>query len=256
MWFANETDWIASTVSSSPTTDIRCQKNGGNSYINIVTICRHQDNNQIWVPVMEKLYLFDSRRRNSPYSMYTDGRRRQSTVSSEWHIRQWRAVMDRNNQRTVCLQREKRYVEALSTFSFRSPFIAGQSRVGDLQRLVRDYLDRVPGMGWRNTTNARTTSQGIYPRALLSDVLPATRLSLWWKVRREYCGRVHGTGLARFNKETGQFRYYFGEGDTLTIPRIRTLFQRTANSLSRLRRRTLYIQHHDRRMFAYRRLTK
>ena len=35
---------------------------------------------------------------------------------------------------------------------------------------------------------------------------------------------------ARFNKETGQFRYYFGEGDTLTIPRIRTLFQRTANS--------------------------
>ena len=37
-------------------------------------------------------------------------------------------------------------------------------------------------------------------------------------------------GLTRFNKETGQFRYYFGEGDTLTIPRIRTLFQRTANS--------------------------
>ena len=52
--------------------------------------------------------------------------------------------MDRNNQRTVCLQREKRYVEAVSTFSFRSPFIAGQSRVGDLQRLVRNYLDRYP----------------------------------------------------------------------------------------------------------------
>lgn len=44
-----------------------------------------------------------------------------------------------------------------------------------------------------------------------------------------WAGTWYG-GLARFNKETGQFRYYFGEGDTLTIPRIRTLFQRTANS--------------------------
>ena len=49
-------------------------------------------------------------------------------------------------------------------------------------------------MVWQNTTNARTTSQGIYPKILLSDVLPATRLSLWWKVRREYYGWVHGTG--------------------------------------------------------------
>lgn len=29
--------------------------------MNIVTICRHQDNNQIWVASTEKLYLFDSR---------------------------------------------------------------------------------------------------------------------------------------------------------------------------------------------------
>ena len=75
---------------------------------------------------------------------YTDGRRGDSQQCLRNGIRQRRAAMDRNSQRTVCLQREKRYVEAVSTFSFRSSFIAGQSRVGDLQRLVRNYLDRHP----------------------------------------------------------------------------------------------------------------
>lgn len=44
-----------------------------------------------------------------------------------------------------------------------------------------------------------------------------------------WAGTWYG-GLARFNKENGQFYYYFSEGDTLAIPRIRALFQRTANS--------------------------
>lgn len=35
-------------------------ENGGNSYMNIVTICRHQDNSHIWVASTEKLYLFNS----------------------------------------------------------------------------------------------------------------------------------------------------------------------------------------------------
>ena len=165
--------------------------------------------------------------------------------------------MDRNNQRTVCLQREKRYVEAVSTFSFRSSFIAGQSRVGDLQRLVRNYLDSTRnGLAKYNqrTDNftgyiSEDTSFGRPACNEIISLMESSQGVLW-------AGTWYG-GLTRFNKETGQFRYYFGEGDTLTIPRIRTLFQRTANSFySRLRRRTLYIQHHDRRMSAYRRRTK
>lgn len=102
--------------------------------------------------------------------------------------------------------------------------------MGDLQRLVRDYLDRYPE--WAGEIQPtygqlhRIYIRGHFFRTSacneIISLMESSQGVLW-------AGTWYG-GLARFNKETGQFRYYFGEGDTLTIPRIRTLFQRTANS--------------------------
>ena len=84
MWFATQ-DGLNRFNGIEFTNYGHSSENGGNSYMNIVTICRHQDNNQIWVASTEKLYLFDSKKRSSPYSINRRKTGRQSTASSEWH---------------------------------------------------------------------------------------------------------------------------------------------------------------------------
>lgn len=84
MWFATQ-DGLNRFNGIEFTNYGHSSENGGNSYMNIVTICRHQDNNQIWVASTEKLYLFDSwEEKFSVFDKQTeDGH--QSTASSEWH---------------------------------------------------------------------------------------------------------------------------------------------------------------------------
>ncbi len=139
--------------------------------------------------------------------------------------------MDRNNQRTVCLQREKgtlkQYLHSLS-----DPHSLPDNHVWVI------YNDSF-GTIWIGTRNGlakynqRTDNfTGVYIRGHFFRTSCLQRDYLFdGKFAGEYYGRAHGTEDWHGSiKETGQFRYYFGEGDTLTIPRIRTLFQRTANS--------------------------
>lgn len=138
--------------------------------------------------------------------------------------------MDRNSQRTVCLQREKgtlrQYLHSLSdphSLPDNHVWVIYNDSFGTIWIGTRNGLakynqrtDNFTGYISEDTSFGRPACNEII------SLMESSQGVLW-------AGTWYG-GLARFNKETGQFRYYFGEGDTLTIPRIRTLFQRTANS--------------------------
>ena len=164
-----------------------------------------------------------------------------------------------SEQPTDCLSTtRKRYVEAVSTFSFRSPFIAGQSRVGDLQRLVRNYLDRYPEwFGEIQPTHGQL--HRVYIRGHFFRTSCLQRDYLFdGKFAGEYYGRAHGTedwhGSIRKRDNSAIISE---KGTRLPFHASAPCFNgRYQLFLSRLRRRTLYIQHHDRRMSAYRRRTK
>lgn len=165
--------------------------------------------------------------------------------------------MDRNNQRTVCLQREKgtlkQYLHSLSdphSLPDNHVWVIYNDSFGTIWIGTRNGLakynqrtDNFTGYISEDTSFGRPACNEII------SLMESSQGVLW-------AGTWYG-GLARFNKETGQFRYYFGEGDTLTIPRIRTLFQRTTNSFYLGSDDGLYtFNTTTRRMSAYRRRTK
>ena len=229
MWFATQ-DGLNRFNGIEFTNYGHLSENGGNSYMNIVTICRHQDNNQIWVASTEKLYLFDSW--EEKFSVFDKQTEDGVTVNSVFGM-----AYDNDGQLWIgttnglFVYNEKKGTLRQYLHSLSDPHSLPDNHIWVI------YNDSF-GTIWIGTRNGlakynqRTDnftgyiSEGTsFGRPACNEIISLMESSqgvLW-------AGTWYG-GLARFNKETGQFRYYFGEGDTLTIPRIRTLFQRTANS--------------------------
>ena len=205
-------------------------ESGDNSYMNIVTICRHRDNNQIWVASTEKLYLFDSRQEK--FTVFDKKTEDGKTVNSAFGLaydhsgQLWIATANGlfvyNEQKGTL----KQYLHSPSnphSLPDNHVWVVYNDSFGTLWIGTRNGLAKY---------NQRTDNFTVYLSEETSFGRPACNeiISLMESAQGVlWAGTWYG-GLACFNKETGQFRYYFGEGDTLTIPRIRTLFQRTANS--------------------------
>ena len=142
MWFATQ-DGLNRFNGIEFTNYGHSSENGGNSYMNIVTICRHQDNNQIWVASTEKLYLFDSR--EEKFSVFDTQTEDGVTVNSVFGM-----AYDNDRQLWIgttnglFVYNEKKGTLKQYLHSLSDPHSLPDNHVGDLQRLVRNYLDRYP----------------------------------------------------------------------------------------------------------------
>lgn len=168
MWFATQ-DGLNRFNGIEFTNYGHSSENGGNSYMNIVTICRHQDNNQIWVASTEKLYLFDSwEEKFSVFDKQTEDGVSVNSVFGMAYDNDGQLWIGTTNGLFVYNEKKgtlRQYLHSLS-----DPHSLPDNHIWVIYNDSFGTIWIVPGMGWRNTTNVRTTSQDIYPRALLSDV--------------------------------------------------------------------------------------
>lgn len=141
MWFATQ-DGLNRFNGIEFTNYGHSSENGGNSYMNIVTICRHQDNNQIWVASTEKLYLFDSwEEKFSVFDKQTEDGASVNSVFGMAYDNDGQLWIGTTNGLFVYNEKKgtlRQYLHSLS-----DPHSLPDNHIWVIYN-VRDYLDRYP----------------------------------------------------------------------------------------------------------------
>lgn len=205
-------------------------ENGKEDNLNIVTLCIHQDNRHIWVASNEKLYLFDIL--HETFSAFCRIADDGTIVNNVFGL-----TYDNNGQLWIgsanglFVYNEHKNTLKHYLHSKTNPHTLPDNHVWTVYNdsFGNIWVGTRNGLAKYNTrTNNFTTylSEGVsFEHPVCNEIISLMESSqgtIW-------AGTWYG-GLAQFNKETGTFHYYFGEGDTLSIPRIRVLFQKSANS--------------------------
>lgn len=201
----------------------------GSEHLITVAICPHSDSRRMWVATPEQLYLFDTRTETFREfaEMTEDGfsvRRafslcydddRTLWIGTETGLFAW-------NERTGRL---RRYVHGENDSPHSLPnshvWVVYKDSNGTMWVGTRHGLAR-----YRPATDdfsVYITTGTVHGRPACNEITSLSEDAggvLW-------VGTWYG-GLGRFDKQAGEFHYYFGEGERMHIPRIRTIFQLTA----------------------------
>lgn len=228
MWFATQ-DGL-NRFNGIGITNYRPSGNGESGYLNAIVLCCHWDNNHIWVASTEKLYLFDSRKEKfAVFDMVAEDGAAVKNVSSIAYDNEARLWICTSNGLFIYDEKENKLKHYLHSNSDPHSLPDNHIRVVLNDSFGTIWLGTKNGLAKYNRQKDNFTvylSEGLsFGHPVCNDyisLLESSQGVLW-------AGTWYG-GLARFDKETGKFHYYFGEGDTLYVPRIRSLFQREANS--------------------------
>lgn len=203
----------------------------GNNHMNIVSVHKHPDNRHIWVASAEKLYKFNiiDETFSSFEKLTAEGISVHSVFSLEYdkYSRLWIGsanglfMYDEKNDSLRLFQQSSSDPHSLPS---NHVWVVYRDLAGDMWIGTRDGLARY-NESTDNFFVFRTEGMS-FGRPACNEILSLLETSqgtLW-------VGTWYG-GLARFDKTTGEFTYYYGEGGPMAISRVRTLFQLTANTL-------------------------
>lgn len=204
----------------------------GLSSLNIMKLCPHADNRHLWVATVEQLYLFDTA--TEQFNRFTmtagnDGAEVGHVFSMTYDTDGCLWIGTRNG-----LFAYDSTAGSLVHYTH-SPADANSMADDHVWVVFRDSSGTL-WIGTRNGLsryNPVTDSFANYRSSGLSFGKPACNdiISICESAQGSiYVGTWYG-GIGRLNRDSGSFTYMFGEGDTLTIPRVRTIFRRSDESM-------------------------